>query len=97
MRTFSNRKVTLVDLKVDLGVISLEGTSSGTRQGQGVGDVLVILYLDLEVVSFEGTSSRVNMDSRPGAGGRLRLFSDLKVAGNPGFEYGFRGDLFRMN
>ena len=46
MRTFSNRKVTLVDLKVDLGLVSLEGTSTGNRQGEGVGDVLVILDVD---------------------------------------------------
>ena len=51
---------------MDFGLVSLEGTSSGTRQGQGVGDVLLILDVDLEVISFEGTSTRVNMGSRQG-------------------------------
>ena len=51
----------IMNLEVGLAISSLEGISTGTRQGGGVGDVLVILDLDLEVISLEGTSTRCGL------------------------------------
>ena len=61
---------------MDFGLVCLEGTSSGNRQGKREGHVFVILDVDLEVISFEGTSTRVSMGSRQGqeAGGDVGTY-----------------------